>query len=115
MYRFGPVIDPSGTGILSCSQIPTAANGYGGGNWDHWCDRAADHLMRRSDQELDVAKRADEIQGIGTLIAKDLPMLPLYTLPNVAAWRTDKLAGIDPADVSSPYGFFVGLPSWHIA
>jgi peptide/nickel transport system substrate-binding protein len=39
LYAQGPIIDPSVTGTFSCNQIPTEANGFGGGNWDHWCNK----------------------------------------------------------------------------
>jgi peptide/nickel transport system substrate-binding protein len=115
LYAQGPIIDPTVTGSFSCAQIPTSANGYGGGNWDHWCNKDADALMLSSDQELDQTKRASEIQQIAALSATDLPMLPVDVLPNIAAWRTDKVAGVDPTSLSSPYGFFFGMSTWYAA
>ena len=38
-----------------------------------------------------------------------------FVLPNIAAWRTDKIAGVDPADVSNPYGFFFAMSTWYAA
>ena len=113
LYAQGPIIDPTVTGSFSCSQIPTQGNGFGGGNWDHWCNHDADALMQQSDQELDATKRAPLIQQIAQLTAQDLPMLPVDVLPNIAAWRTDKIGGVDPADLSSPYGFFFGMDKWY--
>ena len=115
LYAQGPIIDPTVTGSFSCNQIPTQANGYGGGNWDHWCNHDADKLMQNSDQELDQAKRAALIQQVAALTAQDLPMLPVDVLPNIAAWRTDKIAGVDEASLSSPYGFFFGMTQWYAA
>jgi peptide/nickel transport system substrate-binding protein len=115
LYSTPPVVDPSVSGLFSCDQIPTPANGYGGGNWDHWCDESASRVMEASDQQLDPAVRASEIQQVGSLLARDLPMLPLFALPNVAAWRTDEIEGVDPSSVSSPYGFFFDVSSWHFA
>ncbi len=98
---------------LSCNQIPTRANGYGGMNWTHLCDHRFDPSMLKSDRQLSLDARAATIQRIGQLLAEDLPMLPLDVLPNVAAWRTDRIAGVDPKAVSSPYGFFFGVTSWY--
>ena len=42
-------------------------------------------------------------------------MLPVDVLPNIAAWRTDKIAGVDEASLSSPYGFFFGMTTWYAA
>jgi peptide/nickel transport system substrate-binding protein len=104
--------DPSVSALFTCNQIPTRANGYSGGNWVRWCSRSAHELMRRSDVELDQANRADEIQAIGRQLAMGLPILPLFSSPNAAAWRTDQIAGVDPKDVSSPYGFYFGASAW---
>jgi peptide/nickel transport system substrate-binding protein len=100
-------IDPSVTAIFSSDQI-------GGINWDHWSNSQGDALMQKSDQELDTTKRAALIQQIAALSAEDLPMVPLAVLPNVAAWRTDKIGGVDPNDVSSPYGFFFAMDTWYV-
>lgn len=115
LYAQGPIIDPSVTSSFASDQIPTQANGYGGANWDHWRNTQADDLLHQQDQELDVTKRAALIQQVATLLAQDLPMLPVDVLPNIAAWRTDKIAGIDEASLSSPYGFFFGMSTWYIA
>jgi peptide/nickel transport system substrate-binding protein len=114
LYHQDPIVDPTVTWFFGCNQIPTQANGYGGGNWDHWCNHDADELMQDSDQELDPAVRAQQIHRLGVLLARNLPMLPLFALPKVAAWRTDRIEGVDPADVSSPYGFFVNMSTWSL-
>jgi peptide/nickel transport system substrate-binding protein len=117
LYAQGPIIDPSVTGTFSCSQIPTEANGFGGGNWDHWCNKDADALMQKSDQQLVDTERAATIQQLGTLMAQptELPMIPVDTLPNIAAWRTDKVAGVQDSDLTSPYGFFFNMNKWYAA
>jgi peptide/nickel transport system substrate-binding protein len=108
-YNQGTTTDPSVTSTFSSSAI-----GAFGGNWTHWRSSEADALMQKSDQELDTAKRAAMIQQIAALSAQDLPMLPVDVIPNVAAWRTDKIGGVDPNDVSSPYGFFFGMDKWYV-
>jgi peptide/nickel transport system substrate-binding protein len=105
--------DPSVSSMFASNQIPTRANGYGGGNVVRWRNGHADALMRRSDIELDQDRRAADIQAIGRLLAQDLPMLPLYSAPSLAAWQSDSIAGVDPNDVSSPYGFFFGMNRWY--
>jgi peptide/nickel transport system substrate-binding protein len=117
LYANGPIIDPTVTGLLSCAQIPTQANSFAGANWDHWCNKSADQLMQQSDQELDATKRAQQLQQIGSLAAQgdQLPMIPVDVLPVIAAWRTDKIGGVDPKDVASPYGFFFHLSTWYVA
>jgi hypothetical protein len=41
--------------------------------------------------------------------------LPLYVLPNVSAWRTDKIAG--PIGTWNPtiYGLFWNMNEWYVA
>jgi ABC-type transport system substrate-binding protein len=87
---------------VACPNARTVVNGYGGRNFTHWCNRSADDLMRQSDLTLDPRRRAERLQGVGRLLADELPMLPVDSPPVVAAWRTDRIAGVDPADVSSP-------------
>jgi peptide/nickel transport system substrate-binding protein len=115
LYAQGPIIDPDVSGTFKSDQIPTQANGFGGANWDHWRNTQADQLMTQAGQELDANKRAQLTQQLATLLAQDLPMLPVDVLPNIAAWRTDKIAGVDPNDLSSPYGFFFGMSTWYAA
>ncbi len=114
LYPIGPVVDPSITRFFSCTQIPTRVNGYGGDNWDHFCDREAERLLVRSDQELDPTARAQDLQAAGRILAEKLPILPLSALPNVGAWRSDRIGGVDPADLSSPYGLLAGLSNWYL-
>jgi peptide/nickel transport system substrate-binding protein len=114
LYALGPIIDPSVTSTFHSSQIPTKANGFAGGNWDHWSNPRADQLMSSSDQQLDATQRAQEIQQLGTLMAQDLPMLPVDILPNVSAWRTDKIAGPVGTWNSSAYGLFFNMNQWWV-
>jgi peptide/nickel transport system substrate-binding protein len=114
LYAQGPIIDPSVTAVFSSNQIPTKSNNYAGENWDHWRNPQADTLMAQSDQELDTAKRAQLIQQIGALMAQDLPMVPVDTLPNVSAWRTDKIAGPVGVWNSSAYGLFFNMNQWYV-
>src|SRR5439155_6927492 len=92
-YATGGSVDPSVTSTFSCSAIPTAKNGYAGGNWSHWCNAQADRLMTASDRELDTQRRLQDFNQLYALEAKDFVALPLYVLPNVGVWRTDKIAG----------------------
>jgi hypothetical protein len=67
-------------------------------------------------QQVDT-ERAATIQQLGTLMAQEdqLPMIPVDTLPNIAAWRTDKVAGVQDSDLTSPYGFFFNMNKWYAA
>jgi len=113
-FAEGGTPDPSPTGTFGCDFIPTAANSYSGANDFHWCDKAADALMKQSDSELDPAKRRDLLDQVYALEAQDYaPGIPLYVLPNLTAWRKDKVAG--PVGKWNPtvYGGFFNMDEWY--
>lgn len=103
--------DPTVTSILACENIPSDANGGAGQNTAGWCNEDATKLMHESDQELDTAKREEQIHEIGKYLATDAVMVPLYQFPNIAAWRTDKIAGPIDADAAN-YQAFQNINEW---
>lgn len=105
--------DPSVTAVFACDQIPTQANGFSGQNTDAWCNQDANDLMAKGDQELDPAKRAALMDQVGQLEAEDLPAFPLFNLPDVSAWRTDKVAGPVGKWNASAYGLFFNMEEWY--
>jgi peptide/nickel transport system substrate-binding protein len=111
-YASGGTADPSVTFTLACDGIPTQANGYSGGNWNRWCDREATDLMRQSDVELDPEKRLDLMDRIYAIEAQDFLSLPLYVLPEMAAWRTDRVAGPVGTYAGTLMGLFFNLNEW---
>jgi len=113
-YATGGSVDPSITSSLSCDVIPTAANDFGGGNWSRWCNQQATDLMKQSDAELDPAKRLDLLNQVYALEAQDSVFLPLYVLPNVGAWRTDKVAGPLSDYIPSNLGMFFNMNEWYV-
>jgi peptide/nickel transport system substrate-binding protein len=109
--RVGP--DLSVTGLLACDAIPTAANGYTGDNESHWCDPVANVPLKASDRELDPVRRRALLDQVYAAEAADFaPALPLYVVPNVTAWRTDRLAGPIARWNSTTYGGFFNLAEW---
>jgi len=97
--------DPTVTGIMACSSVPSSANGNQGQNNSGWCNEEASALMTKSDQTVDETERTDLIHQIGGFLASDAVMLPLYQFPNIAAWRTDQVGGPVDADASNYMGF----------
>jgi peptide/nickel transport system substrate-binding protein len=59
-------------------QIPTAANGWGGENFDGFRNPESDRLVDAIEVELDRAKRFDLWRQLQALYAEELPALPLY-------------------------------------
>lgn len=108
--------DPSITSFLSCKNIPTAANSFAGQNAFHWCNQQATTLMEESDKELDPAKRNAMLQQVYMLQAQDFaPMVPLYILPQLTAWRSDKIAGPVGLWNNTFYGGFWNMDEWYCA
>lgn len=99
--------DPGVTTIYSCDAIPSAKNNYEGQNSIAWCNNEADRLMKESDKAVDPAKRLELIRKVGDLVRSDVVWLPLYQLPTITAWRTDRLAGpIGKYTSSTNQGYF---------
>jgi peptide/nickel transport system substrate-binding protein len=107
-------IDPSVTGYLSCEAIPTEANGYTGGNWNHWCNQQASDLMHQSDQVLDTQQRQTLMDQIYNLEAQDFFSLPLYVLPQVGAWNSGKLGGPVTDYIGSLLGMYANINQWYL-
>ncbi len=103
--------DPTVTGIMACSSIPSADNGNQGQNSAGWCNEDASALMLESDQTVDDTARADLIHQIGAFLAEDAVMLPLYQFPNIAAWRTDQVGGPVDKDAAN-YQAFQNINEW---
>jgi peptide/nickel transport system substrate-binding protein len=114
-YATGGSVDPSITSTLACENIPTKKNQFGGGNWNHWCDQQATNLMHQSDRELDQSNRLNLLTQIYHAETKDFVSLPLYVLPNVGAWRKDKIAGPVSAYIPSNLGMFWNMNQWYLA
>ncbi len=106
--------DPTVTGIMACDSIPSAANQNQGQNQWWWCNQAASDLEKKSDLELDVPTRVDEIHQIGKYIRDDYVTLPLYAFPAMAVFRTDKVAGPLNVYINSPESVFWNLYDWSV-
>src|SRR5262245_32063399 len=113
-YATGGSVDPSVTSTLACENIPTAKNSFSGGNWNRWCDQSATDLMHQSDQALDQSQRQQLFDQIYQKEAQDFMSLPLYVLPNVGAWRGDKIAGPIDAYIPSNLGMFWNMNQWYL-
>jgi hypothetical protein len=96
---------------MACTSIPSESNNNQGQNSAGWCNEEASKLMGESDQTVDEAKRTDLIHQIGTFLAEDAVMLPLYQFPNIAAWRTDQVGGPIDKDAAN-YSAFLNVNEW---
>ena len=105
--------DGSATHFLGCAAIPTERNREGE-NRAGWCNRDADRLMRESDRELDPARRAQLLSRVHEIEAEVFMGLPLFVMPAVSAWRTDRIAGPIGRYSSTPYGMFFNMNEWFV-
>jgi peptide/nickel transport system substrate-binding protein len=106
MYINTAAPDPSVTAIMACENVPGPENNNQGQNSTGWCNEEATDLMHQADQATDEATRADLTHQIGQFLVDDAVMAPLFQFPNVAAWRTDALAGDTPGLEASNYRAF---------
>jgi peptide/nickel transport system substrate-binding protein len=88
--------DPSVTAILSCDQIPSAANGYSGQNFFGWCNKQATALIKQ----------------INKLERQDLPWIPMFQKPLILAWHSDRLTGPIGSYAASSYSGFFNMNAW---
>jgi len=115
-FAQGGTIDPGVSGTLGCGSVPTKANGYGGGNFDRWCDPAFDKLTGSADQQLDQAKRVEIENQIMQYQADHFIFLPLYVLPQMLVWNDDKVGSTEEITtwVPTPEGPLYGLEHWFL-
>lgn len=85
MVAFGGGVDPSPTGLLASDQIPSKGNGFTGQNVYRWSNPQADRLLALSDRQVDDAARAATLGRLQTLVARQVPLIPLYQQPNTVA------------------------------
>ena len=106
--------DPSVTTIYDRSQIPSEDNGFAGQNSIAWDNQEVTDLALLSDQQLDPEERLATIREIGALVRADVPWIPLYQLPNLTAWRSDRLGGPIGDFTASSYGGFANMYDWFL-
>ena len=119
--NFGPVAlfansttpDPTVTAHYDIDGIPSEENGFSGQNFTAYASQQASDLAFAIDAEIDEAGRLEIVRELGTLLAEDVPWIPLYVLPNLLAWNPEVLEG--PGGwVSSVYGGFYDIYDWTV-
>ena len=80
---------------FASDQIPTAANGNTGQNFQAWENATATKALHDSDKELDPAKRATLIQAAIKEMDKDYIFIPLLQFPKSGAYRIDRTDKVD--------------------
>jgi ABC-type transport system substrate-binding protein len=86
--------------------------GCGGeSNWKGYCSKKVTDLLRRSDQELNPAKRVALVNGADKIMALNVPTLPIVQKPTFLVFKT-KLHGI--RDNSSLQGPTDNMEDWWV-
>ncbi len=78
MFAWSTSIESTPRQILGSSQIPSAANNWGGGNYTGFRDAAMDADIDAMEKELDPDKRRALWADMQRIYAEKLPVLPLF-------------------------------------
>lgn len=94
LWAWSSGIDPSQETMFSCDQIPSEANEYSGQNNYRYCNEELSALIKQANVTTSATARADITHRIQTIMAADMPLLPLFQRPETLAY-TDRSLGMD--------------------
>jgi ABC-type transport system substrate-binding protein len=83
---------------------------FGAQNWTGYCSHAVDALLTAANGELDPEKRAALFQRADTIMAAQLPSIPLFQIPGALIHKSD-LLGVGPNP--GYLGPFWNVQDWH--
>ncbi|MBV9258605.1 MAG: peptide ABC transporter substrate-binding protein, partial [Ktedonobacteraceae bacterium] len=69
---------------FSCSQIPSAANSYGGANFSFYCNHTLDNLFTQEQSTADLAARQNIFNQIHQIYLTDYPFVTEYAPIDIA-------------------------------
>ena len=104
--------DPTLSSTFSSVNIPSEANGFSGINFYRTDIPGLNDLLARVDSEVDPDARIAASHEADTLIAENVPSLPLDAVPNVLLW-SDTVGG--PLQINPVEGPFWNLAEWGLA
>ncbi|NJL33844.1 MAG: hypothetical protein HC893_08275 [Chloroflexaceae bacterium] len=86
----------------TCSDIPTAENGWTGFNISRWCNESYDELLTEASTELDEERREQMFMQLNDMLIEDVAFVTLVQIARVAA-VSNTLQGVDltPWDVDT--------------
>jgi peptide/nickel transport system substrate-binding protein len=92
LYAQTPADNDPGLCVIFCSKnIPSAANGNSGQNWDRINDPNLDKPWLDADTNLDDNARIADAQQGETVLAQDVPVLPLDPFPDILVINSNML------------------------
>jgi peptide/nickel transport system substrate-binding protein len=86
-WRWVGSYDPDDSVLLSCGQIPSEANNFGGNNLTFYCNPALDALYRKQLETVDAGERQAIFHQIHQLYLKELPFITLYSSTDLSIVR----------------------------
>ena len=101
MFGWSSSVESSPRQVLSSGQIPSAANGWGGGDYTGFHDSRMDAAIDALERELDFAKRKPLWAEIQRIYAEQLPVLPLFFGSEAHVWPL-WLHGVVPTGHNQP-------------
>ena len=79
-YAWSGGPDPSGfDAIYQCG---------GGSNYKQYCNKTVDSLISKGDSDLNPTTRTASYQKAATIMANDIPVIPLYSPPNILVYKS---------------------------
>jgi peptide/nickel transport system substrate-binding protein len=111
LWAWSSGIDPSQETMFPCDQIPSEANDFSGQNNYRYCNEKVSALIAKSNVTTSLPERIAITHEIQTLMAADMPLLPLFQRPETLAY-TDRVIGMD----NNPLGGIVwNAADWAVA
>ncbi|MDH3398150.1 MAG: ABC transporter substrate-binding protein [Acidimicrobiia bacterium] len=110
--------DPSQVALYNIDDIPSEENSFSGQNYTAWDNdpqaQVLSDLVIEADRTIDPVKRIELLNQAGDIVAENVVWIPLYTLPNITAYRTDLIEGPVGLFGASTYGTFHNMYDWSL-
>ena len=81
--------DADDSSQFACNQIPSAANSFGGGNWDWYCNPQADALYKQEQSTADPTLRQQAFDQLHQIYLTDFPFVTLYAPTDLAVTKNN--------------------------
>ncbi len=109
-YAWSGGPDPSGFDAIY--QCVNAAQNLGGQNYKLYCNTKVDNLLKAGDAELDPTKRTADYEQAAALMAADVPVIPLYSPPNILVYKS-AIKGMQDSNNPTQEGPTWNAELWH--
>jgi ABC-type transport system substrate-binding protein len=106
-------VDPSVTGLVTCYSSPPGTVAAIEPNAIGWCNAAAASIAHQADRELDLNLRLQLMKRLYQLEADEVIALPLFAIPTLSIWRSDRLGGPIGTYSGTVYGMFFNMNEWY--